>query len=94
MEPKWQVTPEVLSSKIDEEVILMSVEAGFYFRLGLVGSRIWELISIQPASVNELITMLMEEYEVEEATCREEVQQFIDDMSRRKLIRQVETLKL
>lgn len=85
----WQITPEVISSKIDEEVILMSIEADSYFGLEPVGSRIWELLSKQPASVDELVTSLMEEYEVDEATCRDDVQQFLDDMSAKKLIIQV-----
>ncbi len=89
MNTKWQVTPEVLSSKIDEEAILMSIEADSYFGLDPVGSRIWELLSEQAASADELVFMLMEEYEVDDKTCREDVQQFIDDMSAKKLIRPV-----
>ena len=86
MEIKWQISQEVLSSKIDEEVILMSIEADSYFGLDPVGSRIWEIISKQPASINELVTIMMEEYEVDEATCLHDVQAFVDDMSGRKLI--------
>ena len=86
METKWHISPEVLSSKIDEEVILMSIEADSYFGLDPVGSRIWEIISKQPASINELVTIMMEEYEVDEATCLHDVQAFVDDMSGRKLI--------
>jgi hypothetical protein len=60
MSSKWQVTPEVLSSKIDEEVILMSIAADSYFGLEPVGSRIWELLTKQPASIDELVVILME----------------------------------
>ena len=90
MNTKWQVSPEVLSSKIDEEAILMSIEADSYFGLEPVGSRIWEILTKHPASVNELVFLLMQEYEVDEEICREDVQQFINDMSGRKLIRQIE----
>ena len=89
MNLKWQVNPEVLSSKIDEEAILMSFEAESYFGLDPVGSRIWELLSKQAATANELVVLLMGEYEVNETTCREDVQKFIDDMSAKKLILQV-----
>ena len=82
----WQVSKKVLSSKIDEEVILMSIEADSYFGIDPVGSRIWELLSKQPATINELVQILVEEYEVDEQTCRKDVQAFIDDMSARKLI--------
>ena len=89
MNLKWQVSPEVLSSKIDEEAILMSFEAESYFGLDPVGSRIWELLSKQAATANELVVLLMGEYEINETTCREDVQKFIDDMSAKKLILQV-----
>lgn len=86
MNTKWNISPEVLSSKIDEEVILMSIEADSYFGLDPVASRIWEILSTQPASVDELVAAMMEEYETDEETCRKDVQDFIDDMSGRKLI--------
>ncbi|WP_282122813.1 PqqD family peptide modification chaperone [Algibacter mikhailovii] len=89
MNLKWQINPEVLSSKIDEEAILMSFEAESYFGLDPVGSRIWELLSKKPVTADELVVHLMEEYEVNEATCREDVQRFIDDMLAKKLIQQV-----
>ena len=82
----WQVSKKVLSSKIDEEVILMSFEADSYFGIDPVGSHIWELLSIKPATINELVQILVEEYEVDEETCRKDVRTFIDDMCARKLI--------
>lgn len=82
----WKVSEEVLSSKIDEEVVLMSIQAGFYFTLDSIGSRIWELLSEKPYTLEELVQTLMEEYEVDEVTCRADVQAFIDEMSEKKLI--------
>ena len=90
MDIKWQVSMEVLSSKIDEEVILMSLKGEYYFGLDPIGSSIWELLEQQPLSINELVKILVEEYEVDEQTCREDVKKFIDDMSDKKLILQAE----
>jgi len=89
MEIKFQVNQEVLSSKIDDEVILMSIAADSYFGLDSVGSRIWEILSQEAVSVDGLIAILMEEYEVEESECREDVVHFIENMSSRKLIIEV-----
>jgi hypothetical protein len=86
---KWQAHPEVLSSKIDNEAILMSIEADAYFSLEPVGSKIWELLSKEPATIDKLVVLLMEEFEVDEKTCIEDLQRFIDDMSAKKLIRQL-----
>lgn len=86
MNNKWQVSSEVLSSKIDEEVILMSLKGEYYFGLDLIGSGIWELLEQQPLTIDELVQLLVVEYEVDEPTCRNDVQTFIDDMFEKQLI--------
>lgn len=83
---KWKVSPEVLSARIDDEVVLMSIEAGYYFSLDPTGSRIWELLSGRPSTIAELADMLMEEYEVEKDTCIADVMNFIGTMAARKLV--------
>jgi len=83
---KWQLAKEVLSSKIDEEIVLLAVDAESYLSLDPVGSRIWELLSEKPSTVDELADLLMEEYEVDRGTCLNDVLAFIDDMAARKLI--------
>jgi len=83
---KWQLAKEVLSSKIDEEIVLLAVDAESYLSLDPVGSRIWELLSEKPSTVDELADRLMEEYEVDRGTCLNDVLAFIDDMAARKLI--------
>ena len=82
---KWQISPEILHSKIDEEVILMSIEADSYFGLDPIASRIWELLE-QPLDLDELVEKLMEEYEVDAETCRQDVQALLEDMQGRGLI--------
>jgi hypothetical protein len=83
---RYQISQDVLFSKVDDEVILMSIEADSYFGLDPVGSRIWELLE-EPATMDELVSQLTSEYEVEEAECREDAAIFIDDMVARGLIR-------
>ena len=87
MNPTWQVNNEVLSSKIDEEVVLMSMEAESYFGLDPVGSRIWDLLTSEPATGDELIARLMAEYDIDKTTCLEHVQEFLDEMQEKGLIR-------
>jgi hypothetical protein len=84
----WQVASDVLSSKIDDEVIIMGLQTDKYYGLDPVAGRIWELLE-QPRSLDELVGLLLEEYEVDEATCRKETMEFLRDMAEKKLIREV-----
>ena len=59
---KYQISPEVLFSKIDDEVIIMSIEADSYFGLDPVGSRVWELLE-QPATMDELVRQLVQDFQ-------------------------------
>lgn len=82
---KWQISPEILHSRIDDEVVLMSIEADSYFGLDPIASRIWELLE-QPLDLDELVAKLMEEYEVDADTCRQDAQALLEDMQGRGLI--------
>lgn len=82
----WQVAPEVLFSRIDDEMILMSISEGYYFTLDPVGTRIWELLSRESSTLINLTDQLMEEYEVDKETCMKDLQEFIEDMASKKLI--------
>lgn len=83
--PKWQASTDLLSSKIDEEVIIMGLQTDKYYGLDAIASRIWELLE-EPRSLDELVLLLCEEYEVEEAVCREETLALLQEMAKQKLV--------
>jgi len=81
-----QVNDKVLSSKIGNEAVLMCMEAEYYYGLDPIGSRIWELLTESPKTIEEIIDVLLQEYEVDQETCSKDVYSFIDEMTSRKLI--------
>jgi hypothetical protein len=62
-----------------EEAVMMSVEAGGYYGLNSVASRIWELLET-PKTVARLCALLHEEFEVEAQTCETDVLKFAGDL--------------
>ena len=68
--------PEIISSKIDDEVVMMSVEEGKYFGLDSIGSTIWELLET-PQSLKALIPQLLAQFEVSEEQCLQDCSSFI-----------------
>lgn len=89
--PRYQTVPGILASKVEEEIILMSMEDDAYITLNPVASRIWELLE-SPRTLEELVALLMEEFEVGEEDCQRDVRDFLEDMSNRRLIREVEAV--
>jgi len=77
--------PELVSSDIDGEKVMMSIESGEYFGLDPVGGRIWELIE-NPIQVNILIEKLLDEFEVEKELCEADTLDFLNQLLEKNLI--------
>jgi len=80
-----QLDPELLYSKIGEEIVLLTVESGKYFKVDAVGSRIWEIIK-EPTSIEKVLAQLVEEYEVSLTECEKDVRPFIKKLKEDNLI--------
>jgi hypothetical protein len=76
---------EIISSKIDDEVIMMSIEEGKYFGLDSIGSIIWELLE-ESNSLKEILPQLISEFEVSEEQCQKDCMTFILDMLDKKVL--------
>jgi hypothetical protein len=75
----------IVSSSLDGEIILMSLNNSSYYGLNLTASRIWDLIE-EPCNVNDIINILVSEYDVSFEKCDFEVNQIIQDFSKNSLI--------
>ncbi len=81
----FQRRPDMLFSRIDDEVVMMSIETGEYYGLNPVASRIWELLETPHTLVN-LIERLMQEFDIDEQSCRRDVETFLRQMIEKKLV--------
>lgn len=86
MSDQYQVVSDVLFSDIDGEVIILSPEEDAYLSLDATGSRIWLLLQ-NAMSLDDLVNLLTEEYEVSAEDCLHDVQSFLEDMIQRQLIK-------
>ena len=69
-----------LSAAVDGDIVMFHPDRGAYFTAaGEVGSRVWELVA-QPISLEALCTTLTEEYDIEPARCRAEVETFVSQL--------------
>ncbi|MFJ7747177.1 lasso peptide biosynthesis PqqD family chaperone [Peribacillus sp. NPDC097295] len=72
-------------SDMDGELVMLSIENGKYYNLGLLGGSIWAFIE-KPISISILVDSLMSEYEVSQQECEEEVLAFLGDLYDENLI--------
>lgn len=70
---------------IGDEIAFMNIENNKYYGLDSVGTRIWSLIG-QPRRLSEVIDELLKEYDVERATCEENVLEFMEKLHEENLI--------
>jgi hypothetical protein len=88
---KFSLTHEVVQGKgnivseMGGEKVMLSIENGKYYNLGEVGGEIWELIQ-EPIKVNQVVSILMTNYEVEQADCEEQVISFLNQLNEEGLI--------
>ncbi len=77
--------PELVSSDIDGEKVMMSIESGEYFGLDPVGTRIWELIE-KPIRIDELVNLLLVEFEVTKEQCEVDTIEFLNELQEKNLL--------
>lgn len=79
------VTKEAVHCDLEEEVVILGLKDGVYYGLNPVGSFIWKLIQ-KPISVKEIKEAILKEYEVDEKTCDNDLQELLDDLLDKGLI--------
>jgi hypothetical protein len=82
---RYRAIREHLVSDLDTKAVILSLKNGKYYGLNKVGLSIWALIQ-KPLTVAEIEEALLQEYEVDEETCRREVIEFLEIMIGEELI--------
>lgn len=72
-------------SNMNGEMVMLSIHNGKYYNFGEIGGHIWEAMN-GTISIDSLIGTLMQTYEIEEETCREQVLLFLEDLLTEQLI--------
>ncbi|MBT3878989.1 MAG: lasso peptide biosynthesis PqqD family chaperone [Candidatus Scalindua sp.] len=75
-----------VSTELDGETVLMSIEQGNYYGMDKVLSRIWALIE-KPIPVSTLCDRLIDEYNVERETCEQDVLNVLNDLTKENLLK-------
>ncbi len=75
-----------VSCKVEDETVILSLRTGEYYGLNPVAATIWELLQ-QERSVAEVRDTLLGMYDVDEATCTDQVLAVLRDMQSMELLK-------
>lgn len=74
-----------VSCDLAGESAILDLQNGIYYGLDPVGARIWELIQ-KPCDAKEVVSQLLDEYDVEPEQCQQDVLALLNQLSERGLI--------
>ena len=83
---------EVLTSEVDGEVVMMSIEEGTYSGLDAIVSKIWQLLD-KPLKVSEICDIMMSRYDVKRDDCEKDVLTFLNDLASDNTIQVIESIR-
>jgi hypothetical protein len=84
--PRIVLGPGVLSRELEGEAVLLSLDAGQYFGLDEIGTRVWSLL-LEHGDVEPVVRAVVAEYEVTEAQFRADLERFVHQMVANGLLR-------
>lgn len=82
-----QIAQSQSSSILGKETIVLNYEVGNYYELNEMGGFIWSLLQANKVmSVDKIKEHLLEEFEVDESLCQNELVLFLENLFHEKLI--------
>lgn len=77
--------PDLISTEMGADTVMMSIDHGAYFRLNAVGGLAWGLLE-QPQTIETMCTQLCAKYQVEPSICEQDLMAFLADMQRKGIV--------
>ncbi len=85
-EVKLSRAQNLLSTELDHETVLMSIDAGAYYGLGGAAQSIWGLLEV-PVTFSSLVNQLVQQYEVSPEICAADLERFLTKIEEEGLLR-------
>ena len=70
---------ELISTDMAGDTVMMSVAEGKYFGLSGIGTFLWEELS-EPVTIGDLTSKVLEKFDVDRATCEEDIFSFAEGL--------------
>jgi Coenzyme PQQ synthesis protein D (PqqD) len=74
-----------VACSLNDEVVLLNLDKGFYFSLQDVGAHIWNALQ-EPLSVDEIVLSVVAHFDVASEICRSDVLEFLAGLQKAGMI--------
>ncbi|MFK7867931.1 MAG: PqqD family protein [Roseobacter sp.] len=85
---KFLARPDIVDTDIGDDRVLLDLEKNTYFTLNPTAAEVWQAIS-QPQSLDALVTIVTEKFDVTADLCRPDVEQLVGDLLAAELVTEV-----
>lgn len=76
---------DYIVSDMGGEKVMLSVQNGKYYNLGVMGGLIWDLAK-EPVEIANVVDVLLQQFEVERELCEEQVLSFLSELAAEGLV--------
>lgn len=80
-----QVSSEAIAQEVSGETVILDLKSEQYFSLDTVGTRVWQLLQAS-SHIEEIYQQLLEEYDVEPARLRTDLEDLLTALEKEGLI--------
>ncbi|MGH9348000.1 MAG: PqqD family protein [Vicinamibacterales bacterium] len=74
-----------VSRALGDDAVILDLNSGMYFGLNAVGARVWALLE-HPRQVAEIRSVILDEFDVDHATCERDLLALLEELSGKALI--------
>lgn len=85
MTMKWTRNEDWVGSMIDDNFVMLHIESGMYIALNATAAAIWDALG-EVREEDQIVAMLLEQFEVEEDHCRAKVSEILGEMREKELV--------
>ncbi|MBK6976559.1 MAG: PqqD family protein [Cytophagaceae bacterium] len=89
MPVKYILSDKQISTRMNDEEMILNHEKGEYFSLNEVGTLIWAALKTGEKTVEELEKLVLEKYDVNPEECRSDIESLLEELLNEKLIETV-----
>lgn len=77
---------KILFQKLGDEAVILHLDSEEYFGLDSIGTRIWELLMGEGGSIEKILPILKEEYDVEEKVLKKDIEELVENLIKEKIL--------